>query len=132
MRLDDGMHWTYRRGKHWWFQAATLGLQAIGMGLQAANAPKDKDPRRTEQEEHIKRVDDQFTRIRMARESDQNKGIHGNVMKTLGTIDDSFKAQTPSGKAALAKSQGGTATDAPVISTDDVAPAPSPDDEEQK
>ena len=128
MELDDGMHWTYRRGKHWWFQAVSLGLQAIGMGLQAANAPKDKQSRRTEQEESIKRTDDQFTRIRMARESDQNKGIHGNVMKTLGSIDKSFEAQTDTGKAALAKSQGGPAEDAPVIPAVD---APPPTTEEQ-
>jgi hypothetical protein len=75
----DNMHWTYTRGRKFFtgFEWAILGLNALGMGLSAATAPrphKPEQPRRTEQEEALKRRSDRLNDIRHERHLQQTRG----------------------------------------------------------
>ena len=84
------------------FQWLTVGLSALGLGLQAGAG--QQQPRVTEQERQIRRNNTRWNQIRNQRISDQARSGGAQLVNLLNidfdTIDDDRKK--------LARGQGGT------------------------
>ena len=65
------------------FQGISLGLTALGIGVSAATAPKQQQPRETEQEKQIRRVSDAHRAIAQARMRDQDMNVGRVALRLL-------------------------------------------------